>query len=127
MKKTLKIKNGNSDDAIKQLGNLDKSNDYMVTIELWDYKRSISQNKRYWDLLGAMSNQLGYNTSELHSLMAYKYLSYKNSILDHEVTVIPSTTTLTIKEFSKYMDDIESFAKGLGFKRKVDFQDYQDG
>jgi hypothetical protein len=127
MKKTLKIKNGNSDDAIKQLGSLDKSSDYRVTIELWDYKRSISQNKRYWDLLGAISNHLGYNTSELHSLMAYKYLSYKNSILDHEVTVIPSTTTLTIKEFSKYMGDIESFAKGLGFERKVDFQDFQDG
>ena len=126
MKKTLKIKNGNSVDVIKQLGNLDKLKDYRITIELWDYKRSVSQNKRYWDLLGDISNHLGYNTSEIHSLMAYKYLSYKNSILDQEVTVIPSTTTLTVKEFSKYMSDIESFAKSLGFKRKIDFQDFED-
>ena len=104
MKKTLKIKNGNSVDVIKQLGNLDKLKDYRVTIELWDYKRSVSQNKRYWDLLGN-----------------------KNNILDQEITVIPSTTTLTVKEFSKYMSDIESFAKSLGFKRKIDFQDFQDG
>ena len=68
MKKTLKIKNGNSVDVIKQLGNLDKLKDYRVTIELWDYKRSVSQNKRYWDLLGNISDHLGYNTSEVHSL-----------------------------------------------------------
>ena len=127
MKKTLKIKNGNSVDAIKQLGSLDKSKDYRVTIEFWDYKRSVSQNKRYWDLLGNISDHLGYDTSEVHSLMAYKYLSYKNNILDQEITVIPSTTTLTVKDFSKYMSDIESFAKGLGFKRTIDFQDFQDG
>jgi len=115
MKKIIKISNGKNSAAISALGKLDPNQDWKITIEEWDYKRSIDQNKRYWELLTEIGKHLGYNPNEMHALMAYKYLAYKDSILNEEVTVIPSTTSLTIKEFGNYMNNVENFASSLGF------------
>lgn len=115
MKTILKITNGKNSAAISAIGKLDPHKDWKISIEEWDYKRSIDQNKRYWELLTEVGKHLGYNPNEMHALMAYKYLAYKDSILNEEVTVIPSTTSLSVKEFSSYMANIESFAENLGF------------
>jgi len=115
MKKIIKISNGKNSAAISALGKLDPNQDWKITIEEWDYKRSIDQNKRYWELLTEIGKHLGYNPNEMHALMAYKYLSYKSIVMDNEVVVVPSTTSLSVKEFGGYMNNVENFASSLGF------------
>ena len=84
--------------------------------------RSIQQNKRYWALITEISSYLGYTTDEIHSMLAYKYLSYKEDMLGDEVVIVPSTTKLKIKEFNEYYDKVEQFAYGLGFR--MDLEQY---
>ena len=115
MKKIIKISNGKNSAAISALGKLDPNQDWKITIEEWDYKRSIDQNKRYWEMLGQLGYHLGYTADEMHQLLTYKYLSYKSIVMDNEVVVVPSTTSLSVKEFGDYMNNVENFASSLGF------------
>lgn len=131
MKEILRITKGKNAQTISALGKLDTSKDWKITIEEWSCSRTISQNKMYWDLLTEIGKYLGYSSEEMHSLMAYKYLSYKSNVMDKEITVIPSTTKLNVKEFSNYISQVKSFASELGFKNNTNthsgaFQDFQD-
>ena len=57
----------------------------------------------------------------MHELMKYKFLSYKQEMLGDEMTVIPSTSKLNIKEFVDYLSKVEVFASSLGFTFKGDY------
>lgn len=100
---------------ISSIINLNPDKDWKVEIGPWTSMRSHEQNKRYWEMLTQVGSHLGYTADEMHHLLAYKYLSYKNRVMDEEVTVVPSTTSLTIKEFAEYMSNIENWAASLGF------------
>lgn len=121
----------NRPNLISLIGKLDDQQLYEVTIKEHGVKRSHAQNKRYWELLGEIGKYLGYNSDEMHQLMSYKFLSEATEIMDTKITVIPSTTSLGVKEFKDYMERIENFAAGFGFvfnsKILHDFQDFQDG
>tara|TARA_R110002110_G_scaffold41627_2_gene131866 strand:+ start:1923 stop:2291 length:369 start_codon:yes stop_codon:yes gene_type:complete len=91
---------------------------YFVTIKEAN-KRSIAQNKRYWEILTGLGKYLGYSPEEMHSLVAYKYLSHTSEIMDEEITVVPSTTKLNIKEFTEYMGNVEAFAHKLGYRTEL--------
>ena len=116
MKKTLRLTLKSRPEVISELLKLNPDKDWRVEISPWTSMRSHEQNKRYWELLGHMGDHLGYTADEMHQMLAYKYLSYKNSVMDEEITVVPSTTSLTIKEFSEYMNNVENFAYSLGVK-----------
>ena len=114
---------GNEDVSIEKLfGKLDDKKFYDVSIREHKDSRSIQQNKRYWALITELGSFLGYNTEEMHQMMAYKYLSYTNELLGDEVVVVPSTTKLKIKEFNEYYDKVAQFAMTLGFK--MDLEQY---
>lgn len=122
MIKSRKI-SGSEDESIQKLfGKLDDTKFYDISIREHKDSRSIQQNKRYWALITEMSSYLGYTTDEMHQMMAYKYLSYKNDLMGEEVVVVPSTTKLKIKEFNEYYDKVEQFAYGLGFR--MDLEQY---
>jgi hypothetical protein len=122
MIKSRKI-SGSEDESIQKLfGKLDDTKFYDISIREHKDSRSIQQNKRYWALITEMSSYLGYTTDEMHQMMAYKYLSYKNDLMGEEVVVVPSTTKLKIKEFNEYYDKVAQFAYSLGFK--MDLEQY---
>ena len=73
------------------------------------------QNKRYWKLITELGSFLGYDEGEMHELMKYKFLSYKQEMLGDEMVVIKSSSNLTIKEFVDYLSKVERFASTLGF------------
>ena len=124
MKKSRKI-SGNEDTSIQKLfGKLDDKKFYDISIREHKDSRSIQQNKRYWALITELGSFLGYDTEEMHQMMAYKYLSYKNELLGDEVVVVPSTTKLRIKEFNEYYDKVEKFAYTLGFKLDLEHYGY---
>ena len=102
--------------ARKLIGELDLSKAWEVEIKPFAFNRSIEQNKRYWKLISELGSFLGYDEGEMHELMKYKFLSYKQEMLGDEMTVVPSTSKLTIKEFVEYLEQVERFANTLGFQ-----------
>ena len=97
------------------VGELDLSKAYEVEIKPFAFNRSTQQNKKYWKLIGELGSFLGYDEGEMHELLKYKFLSYKQEMLGDEMVVIPSTSKLTIKEFVEYLSKVERFAIELGF------------
>ena len=109
------------ENARKQIGELDLSNAWEIEVKPFQFNRSVEQNKRYWKLIEELGNFLGYDVGEMHELMKYKFLSYKQEMLGDEMVVIPSTSKLTIKEFVEYLSKVERFASELGFQLKGDY------
>lgn len=114
---------GNAEGSIQSLfGNLDPDKFYDVEVAEHKDSRSIQQNKLYWSLITEMSSYLGHTTDEVHDLMRYKFLSYKELVGNEEITRVPSTTQLSIKAFNEYYDHVSQFAYGLGFR--LDLEQY---
>ena len=105
----------------KQIGELDLSQAWEVEVKPFQFNRSVEQNKRYWKLIEELGSFLGYDAGEMHELLKYKFLSYKQEMLGDEMVVVPSTSKLTIKEFVEYLDKVERFASTLGFQLKGDY------
>ena len=103
----------------RQIGELDLSNAWEIEVKPFAFNRSTQQNKRYWALIKELGDFLGYDEGEMHELMKYKFLSYKQEMLGDEMVVIPSTSKLTIKEFVSYLSQVERFSVELGFKLDV--------
>lgn len=103
------------ENARHQIGELDLSKAWEVEVKPFAFNRSTEQNKRYWALIKELGSFLGYDEGEMHELMKYKFLSYKQEMLGDEMVVIPSTSKLTIKEFVEYLEKVERFAVSLGF------------
>jgi len=101
--------------ARKLIGELDLSKAWEIEVKPFAFNRSIEQNKRYWKLIGELGSFLGYDEGEMHELMKYKFLSYKQEMLGDEMVVIPSSSNLTIKEFVDFLSKVEHFASTLGF------------
>lgn len=106
----------------RQLGELDLTKAWNVEVKKFTFSRSTEQNKRYWALVTELGSFLGYEEGEMHELLKYKFLSYKQEMLGDEMVVIPSTSKLTIKEFVDYLSKVERFAVSLGFK--LDLKQY---
>ena len=102
--------------ARQVLGEIDLSKAWEVEVKPFAFNRSTEQNKRYWALIKELGSFLGYDEGEMHELMKYKFLSYKQEMLGDEMVVIPSTSKLTIKEFVEYLSKVERFAVSLGFQ-----------
>jgi len=69
--------------------------------------RSKEQNSLYWIWIDILSKEIGYTKEEMHTLIKYKFL--KRNIVDEngvESETIKSTTTLTTKEFTLFMNDL---------------------
>ena len=113
---------GTDKNAIQLFGSLDPTKFYDVSIKEHKDNRSIQQNKLYWSLITEMSSYLGHTTDEVHDLMRYKFLSYKELVGNEEITRVPSTTQLSIKAFNEYYDQVSQFAYGLGFR--LDLEQY---
>ena len=107
--------------ARKHIGELDLSKAWEIEVKPFAFNRSVEQNKRYWVLIEDLSDYLGYDEMEMHELMKYKFLSYKQDMLGNEMVVIPSTSKLTIKEFVEYLSKVERFASELGFQFQGDY------
>jgi len=123
---TLKKKiSGNAEGSIQSLfGNLNPDKFYDVEVSEHKDSRSHQQNKLYWALITEMSSYLGHTTEEVHDLMRYKYLSFKELVGNEEITRVPSTAQLSIKTFNEYYDKVAQFAYGLGFILDMDQYGY---
>lgn len=103
--------------VVKQIGKLDiQDKAWDIEVKKFSFNRTADQNRRYWALVDELSSFLGYEDFEMHELLKYKFLSYKQEMLGDEMVVIPSTSKLNIKDFVDYLSKVERFAVSLGFK-----------
>lgn len=94
----------------------DESTNYQVLIKIRDSSRSIEQNAKLWELYTSISNYLGYHSAqEIHELLGFKFLLEHKFIGKEEITRIKSTTKLSVKEMSDYIQKIEAWASNLGW------------
>lgn len=102
--------------AINHLSALPFHKAWQVDIKEHKPSRSNSQNNLYWMWLGELGNFMGEEAEELHEKFAVKFLGvqekevqYKqDGEVKHEILRKPrSTTSLTTKEFTTYLNNIE--------------------
>lgn len=79
---------------------------YMLWLRKWA-KRTLEQNRYYWNLLTVMWTDLWHEIEYLHAYFKHEFLQkvYVDEVL-WEITDIVSTTKLTTKTFTEYIDKI---------------------
>ena len=100
---------------IDKINKLDPTKVWEVVIRERKSKRSVEQNRRLWDLYGAIGDYIGEDKDKVHELMGYKFLRYQAEIAGVTVELIKSTTKLTTKEMTEYQEAIERWAANIGF------------
>lgn len=75
-------------------------------------KRKTDQNALYWTWLQVIGDELGYDRDELHNALRAKFLDRTTGPFGIPVPV--STTSLTVGEFSEYLNKVERFAAEYG-------------
>ena len=88
-----------------------------VSVKRESTGRSLSQNRLLWGVLyHTLSEWSGHSPEELHEYLKDKFLAADQKELPSgEVMVVtPSTTMLTVEEFTKYVDEIYRWAAERG-------------
>jgi hypothetical protein len=100
---------------VSKLERLDPHVIWHVSIRKKKSKRSLDQNRRLWDLYGAIGDYIGEDKYSIHELMGYKFLRELKTVGGETVEVIKSTTNLSTKDMADYQDAIERWAAEIGF------------
>jgi hypothetical protein len=88
-------------------------------IEISEHKksRSVAQNRLMWMWLNLMAKETGNEPDDLHTLFKIKFLGTETKTVYGTTMEIPqSTTKLTTKEFTGYLDRIEALATDIGIR-----------
>tara|TARA_R110002012_G_scaffold150099_1_gene309413 strand:- start:666 stop:1049 length:384 start_codon:yes stop_codon:yes gene_type:complete len=105
------IKNGklilNNERRFNDNLNIFEGEEIEIKIKVRTNNRSNEQNSLYWKWINIMSEETGFTIEEMHELVKYKFLK-RTSINNNgvEEVKLKSTTTLSVKEFTKLMDDV---------------------
>jgi hypothetical protein len=105
------VKNGklilNNERRFNDNLNIFEGEEIEIRIKVRTNNRSNEQNSLYWKWINIMSEETGFTKEEMHELIKYKFLK-RTSINNNgvEEVKLKSTTSLTVKEFTKLMDDV---------------------
>lgn len=80
--------------------------EYVLLVKLIEENRTKNQNATYWLWLTVIADETGHNPEEIHEYLKHKFLLCH----DKKYPYVRSTTKLTTKEFSEYMQRIETWA-----------------
>src|SRR3990167_753904 len=82
-----------------------------VVVKPYHNSRSEQQNRFYWGVVvEIISNETGYTKEEVHEILRAMFIWSIIKIGKREIRVVRSTTTLTTKEFEKYIEEIRRWA-----------------
>ena len=99
-------------------------------VEIKPYKknRSLRQNKLYFAWMKIIGDQLGYESEEIHAIMADKFLVDKFvEYAGKQIKRDKSTSKLNTKEFTDYLQRIDRFvASELGIILPVPDDQYYE-
>lgn len=78
-------------------------------------KRSLPQNNLYWAWLTEFAPHTGYTEEQLHIILRKRFLGeHILTFKGEQYLLTKSTTELTTKEFSEYMDKVHNLAETMG-------------
>lgn len=87
--------------------------DVWVSIVRQSHARTLPQNRYYWSVIvQEIAGYIGEGRDETHELLKQKFLpSREVELLDGQrLTMPPTTRTLTVEEFTAYIDQIKVWA-----------------
>lgn len=88
---------------------------YKVEVKKVTSKRSLAQNALYWEWMTIIGDSTGYRKDEIHDLMRYAHLEpITKEVMGQVITELPSTTKLSTKDFTEYLNLIENWASDMG-------------
>lgn len=91
--------------------NLLTNGEYIVTINRIKSHRTIPQNKLYFLWLNLIAEETGNTKDDLHDYFTAVFLEKQYKVLfNEEVEIRASTTRLSTKEFTTFLDNIYLFA-----------------
>ena len=91
-----------------------------MTVTIKETKRSSDQNALMWMLLAALGKDMGYTSEQLHEVLKVRWLGVSKRIVEGIEIVEPvSTTTLTKKQFTEYIDKIYELGAIMGIALPV--------
>jgi hypothetical protein len=99
------------DRAISHIKALNIDKPWLVDIKPYKKNRSLAQNKLYWKWITCIGDSIGYESDELHAIMADKFLH--DEIVEYggkQIKKDKSTSRLNTKEFTEYLEKIDRFA-----------------
>lgn len=110
------------DNVIHEISNLPLDWSHEVVLQKAKSKRSQVQNKLYWIWLGYLEDEIGEKKELIHLYFKHKYLKKDDiEVFGHDVPVEVTTTKLTVKEFTGYLENIELFVmENLGYSFPID-------
>lgn len=78
-----------------------------VTVRKYRRTRTLEQNRYYWGVvIYILADFFGYSKEEMHEAMKWKFLKQ----VDMPIETVRSTTDLSTKEFSDYIENIVRWA-----------------
>lgn len=114
--------------ALNRISMLAMDKPWQVEIKPYKKNRSLAQNKLYWKWMKIIGNQLGYESEEIHAIMADKFLT--DRFVEYggkQIKRDKSTSKLNTKEFTDYLQRIDRFvAQELGIVLPVPDDQYYE-
>lgn len=97
--------------AIDVVGALDLRKPYELIINIISEVRSVSQNRLYWLWLTCLMDETGHSRTDLHTFFKDYFLPSNIEVIKSvEIVKSTSTTSLSKKQFSWYLERIHQFA-----------------
>ena len=104
------------DDDIRQraldfIAGLDLDKPWELTVKRHVKKRSLEQNNLYHQWVGVIAGETGHSHDEVHEWLKAEYLAPRMVEINGKTQQWrPTTTKLTTKEMSEFMDQVYVFA-----------------
>ncbi len=100
-----------ADRAIKRISSINLDGGLEMVIQKHRPDRSLAQNRLYWKWISVIANETGNDPDALHDHFRSKFLGARLvDVLGQRRAVLPTTTKLSVKDFTMYLERIESFA-----------------
>lgn len=96
--------------AVEAVAHIDNKELMCVEIKPYKEKRTALQNAYYWSIMKMIGDHIGHEDTEVHAFFKNKFL-YKEPVrvLGEYIKTETTTTNLSKKEFSEYMEKITTF------------------
>ena len=114
------------DNAISEVLSVPLDWTHEVIIRKAKSKRSLIQNRLYWVWMQYLEDEIGEKKELIHLYFKHKFIK-KNDIqvFGEDVPVEVTTTKLSVKDFTSYLENIELFVmQNLGYSFPID-EDYR--
>lgn len=96
-------------DLVGDLGRWTGEKPLELTLRYVKKRRTLDQNALYWQWCSLIANEVGDDKESVHAALGRMFLPCRLSRIDKSPVAV-STTTLSTKEMSEYMDKIQAWA-----------------